>query len=277
MNQTVLDNRMQKVGYEIYLESFGRSDDLLPGHVYGPALTRKYFFQYCVDGFGEIEVDGQVFPVKAGECVVNLPGQTRIERADMKKPWSLVWIGLSGESADAFFERLGITPERPVIPDCRQSSIPRRLEEVIAAAEEAPLKQDFLLAKKLFAFMEECMRFLAPKQKPGVEPDSADTYVEQAIYYMNMHFAKGTITVQSLAEQIGLNRSYFYEIFKEKTGLSPQEYLTRLRMEKACEYLRIPEISVTTVAYSVGYEPSVFSRAFKNAMGMSPGEYRRRG
>ena len=74
---------------------------------------------------------------------------------------------------------------------------------------------------------------------------------------------------------MGLNRSYLYEIFKEEMGMSPQEYLSRLRIAKACEYLELPQATVTSVALAVGYEPSVFSKALKKIMGINPGKFKK--
>jgi AraC-like DNA-binding protein len=85
-----------------------------------------------------------------------------------------------------------------------------------------------------------------------------------------MHFTENNISVEKVANDIGIDRSYFYEIFKESMGMSPKEYLTYLRIKKSKELLKMPNATVTNVAYSVGYEPSVFSKAFKSATGISP-------
>lgn len=93
------------------------------------------------------------------------------------------------------------------------------------------------------------------------------------IYYTTL--VTEQVTIASLAKQLGLNRSYLYEIFKEIKGISPQEYLTQLRIRKACALLQIPGVSVTSAACSVGYEPSVFSKAFKRVMGINPAAYKK--
>lgn len=258
--------------FELCLETFGNSNRMKKGHVYGPVLTSSYIFQYCYEGCGTLEIDDNIYHVKAGECIVTLPTQTRIERADNKDPWSLIWIGLSGQSAVMFFEEIGITAANPIIKDCTKSRILQRLQKVIEAANKTDCQPNFLLAESLFAFMKECIHFTGTSIQN--EQPIIDRYIEQAIYYMNMHYTTSDINIQSLADSMGLNRSYFYEIFKLKTGMSPKEYLTQLRIQKACEYLSMPQSTITSTAYSVGYEPSAFSRAFKNVMGVNPSEYR---
>jgi AraC-like DNA-binding protein len=83
------------------------------------------------------------------------------------------------------------------------------------------------------------------------------------------------ISVADLAAEVGFERSYFSVVFKEKTGRSPHEYLTKLRITAACREL-IAGMSVAEVAESVGLEPKNFSRIFKKYIGETPLGYSRR-
>ncbi len=56
-------------------------------------------------------------------------------------------------------------------------------------------------------------------------------YVSQAIHCMKLEYANG-ITVAEIARRINLNRSYFSSLFTKQVGVSPQTYLTNLRIEK---------------------------------------------
>ena len=69
--------------------------------------------------------------------------------------------------------------------------------------------------------------------------------------------------------------AYLSRLFKKKTGINFVDYLTRLRVEKAKEFLALPALKVYTVAEMVGYEnPRYFSRIYKDVTGMSPQDYR---
>lgn len=274
MEQIRTEPSFHKNSFQVTLENFGTENRLPADHVYGPVISSGFLLQYCSEGQGVLEADGKCFCVKAGDCIATFPGQTRIERADGRDPWVLSWISINGTSAGIFFDQLGLKPDRLLVKTKGHSQILLRMQEVAACAYQGGHTHDFMLGVKLFSFMEECLRSRKEGEKSTNVTD-ADKYVEQAVYHMNMHYFKQDLTVQKLADEIGLNRSYFYEIFKERTGISPQKYLVWLRMQKAKEYLCMPQATVTSVAYSVGYEPSVFSRAFKNAVGMSPGEYMR--
>ncbi|WP_258535754.1 helix-turn-helix transcriptional regulator [Bacillus sp. 03113] len=59
-------------------------------------------------------------------------------------------------------------------------------------------------------------------------------------------------------------------------GYSPQEYLLRIRMKKACELLQVHDLSIRQVGISVGYKDQLlFSRMFKKIVGVSPIHYRK--
>jgi len=83
------------------------------------------------------------------------------------------------------------------------------------------------------------------------------------------------ISVMELARHIGLDRSYLCSLFKEYLKVSPREYLIKYRMDKACELMKNPSLSISDVARSVGYsDPLGFSKMFKKVKGCSPKAYR---
>ena len=62
---------------------------------------------------------------------------------------------------------------------------------------------------------------------------------------------------------------------KELTGMSPIDYLTTVRINRACFLLRNSSNNINEIAYSVGYsDPKYFSRVFKRTMGVTPTQYK---
>lgn len=83
------------------------------------------------------------------------------------------------------------------------------------------------------------------------------------------------ITLSSLAAYAQINEKYLCRFFKEFTGLTPIDYINRLRIDKACYQLAVNKMSVTEAAYECGFnELSYFSKCFRKYKGMSPGAYR---
>jgi len=84
-------------------------------------------------------------------------------------------------------------------------------------------------------------------------------------------------TIADLARQCSLSPDWFMHKFKAQTGLSPMEYLAKIRLDKAKWLMLNSSLSIKEISYIVGYnDPLYFSKLFKKAEGASPSEYRSR-
>jgi AraC-like DNA-binding protein len=84
--------------------------------------------------------------------------------------------------------------------------------------------------------------------------------------------------VTQLAEMANLSPSYFWALFRQKTGYAPIDFLIRLRMDQACHLLNRTKMTVNKIAVTLGYkDPLYFSRAFKSIHGVAPTLYRAAG
>ncbi|ANY66237.1 DNA-binding response regulator [Paenibacillus sp. BIHB 4019] len=97
--------------------------------------------------------------------------------------------------------------------------------------------------------------------------------VEKALAYMEARFGQD-ISLQELAEHVGLNATYFSLLFKEEMGISYIKHLTHERMEHAKVMLR-EGMLVGEVSEKVGYlNYRHFTETFKKLIGMTPKHYR---
>lgn len=84
------------------------------------------------------------------------------------------------------------------------------------------------------------------------------------------------LTITSLSSQVYLSPNYMRSIFKEKTGMTIHDYLTKIRLEKAKEMLGDASLKVQDIAQRVGYEStSYFISLFLKNQGVTPNEYRK--
>ena len=85
------------------------------------------------------------------------------------------------------------------------------------------------------------------------------------------------ISRHQLAEAVGVTESYLSKIFHDEIGISPWEYLTRIRVNQAKSLLRDTDAPVAWVASKVGFEdPAYFSRVFRKLTGVSPQTWRKK-
>lgn len=79
------------------------------------------------------------------------------------------------------------------------------------------------------------------------------------------------IDFEEAARQQGITATYFRSVFKEIVGVSPVDYLNRMRILSALELLQISDLSIAEIAESVGiYDANYFSRLFKKVTGYPP-------
>lgn len=95
--------------------------------------------------------------------------------------------------------------------------------------------------------------------------------------YLQKHFAE-VVRMSDLARHLGLSRARMFAVFKQASGLSPNDYLTRYRVQQAAGRLRGTRQSVTEIALGCGFSSSqYFSHVFRKYANTSPGEFRRKG
>ena len=106
-------------------------------------------------------------------------------------------------------------------------------------------------------------------------PASPAVLVVAAQEYLKQHLAE-PIRMSDLINHIGRGRSRLFESFKSITGLTPNDYLLRLRVKKAQELLAQPGQSLTEIALTTGFSSGqYFSNVFRKYTGQTPRECRR--
>ena len=86
---------------------------------------------------------------------------------------------------------------------------------------------------------------------------------------------ESSLTIQQVAEELGVSYSNFRKLFKEHTGLSPATYQQELRLQRAKELLSTTDMSIKEIAYRLDFEsPDYFSAKFKLKTGRKPSEFR---
>jgi len=101
--------------------------------------------------------------------------------------------------------------------------------------------------------------------------------IRQAKEYVKQHYAVHALSLQQVADHVGMSKNYFSAVFHEMSGMKFWEYLTRLRIEAAKELLSTSILANSAICRKVGYESEYhFSRIFKRIVGTTPLQYRKR-
>ena len=103
---------------------------------------------------------------------------------------------------------------------------------------------------------------------------SESSYVNQALQYIEEHFSED-ISLDVVADKIGISTYYLSRLFKAERGESFVEYLTSVRMKNAVMLARDTRLSIREIALKTGYaSPTYFCRVFKKYTGGTIGDLR---
>ena len=111
-----------------------------------------------------------------------------------------------------------------------------------------------------------------------VDADTSNTRANE-IYESARNFIDGhyleDISIDTISKSIAVSPFHMSRVFKEKSGCSPMQYATRLRLGKAQTLLVHKDMTVTDIAYNVGYNSSsAFNYSFQKQFGITPLTFR---
>ena len=93
---------------------------------------------------------------------------------------------------------------------------------------------------------------------------------------MERYIREVEISNATLANEGGMSVNAYARLFKDQTGFSPRKYLSRMRVEKACNLLHHSELTIEQIAAACGFaDRYYFTRVFTQTMHTSPGAYRK--
>ncbi|MCR4588760.1 MAG: AraC family transcriptional regulator [Lachnospiraceae bacterium] len=99
--------------------------------------------------------------------------------------------------------------------------------------------------------------------------------IQQVIEYLNEHYME-ELTLDKLAKQFFISRAFLTRNFRQVTGVTVVQYLTVVRIRRACLLLKDTEESITAIAEQCGFtNTTYFENVFRRLRGMTPGQYRK--
>lgn len=238
--------------------------DLSPGAHYGPIVRNVYIIECCVEGCGSVIINSKEFPIAPGDCYILFPGDTIIHTADSSEPRKGYWCAIDGLDLGIIFKEAGITPLSPFAPAEFFPELCYCLQKMVAYWGNGDAGEALRETSCIYEFLGILMR--------NKKIDVSDDRIERAIGLMETKYHE-PLNIDQIAREIGLERSYFSVLFKEKTTVSPHRYLNTLRINKACELIEKEHCSITEAALASGFDPCNFSRIFKSVKGKTPSEY----
>lgn len=222
-----------------------------------------YRFHFIIKGCGIY--NGK--RIQAGQYFVTSPLIPDHYYPDPENPWEYFWFILEGADAPQFLKNIGIHTNFGMICNF----------EKVSLFYHSFFRTDFdSIATQLYGW--GCFNLMLSYIFPDTVAKSKNVIeqrVQDACRYIE-HFYFRNLTVKEIAEARHVSDRYLYNNFQKVMGMSPKQYLSKIRFRKACFYLESSQLSITEIAFSVGFESTQhFSAFFKSMSGVSPTTYRK--
>jgi len=263
-----------QVTRQIYITDIGFYPKAKFHYVERPGGISQHIIIYCMEGRGWIEIDKKKMEISPSQFIAIPAGKAHKYAANEKDPWTIYWIHFKGEIA-AYIVELILQNSRNYKPDLTYNENRIRLFEDIYSNLEKGYGQDNLRYINMI-FYHFLSSLLYEDKFNYVDNKKEEDVIALTIAMMQKKIPS-IVSLQEFADFAKLSVSHFSAIFREKTGYSPIEYFNHLKIQKACQYLLLTNMTVKEIAVQLGIDDQYyFSRMFSKLMGHSPIEYRKR-
>ena len=232
-------------------------------------VHERYSLSYVRRGSFGCRTLGAEHELVAGAVVVGRPGREYVAtHAHHCRGDECLSVKFSPELARSLggeslwrFARVPPLPELMVLGELAQAAADGRTGVGI---DEAAL-----------AFAGKCAQLTTGSDARLAIDSRARSRAVEAALWLETH-AADPIRLEDAAREAGLSAFHFLRVFRRVLGVTPHQYLLRLRLARAARLLADASLSVTDVALEAGFaDLSNFVRTFRRAAGASPGEFRK--
>ena len=233
----------------------------------------EYQLLYLTEGEGTFRsTTFRETTIREGDLFLLFPDEWHTYRPNPRTGWKSYWIGFKGRNMDDRVRAGFLTPQKPIYHVGFSDEIVSLYREAYETAQiEAAYVQQLLagMVNHLIGLMYSLERNIQlGRNKTHVDMISrARLRIRESL--------ESDLTIQQVADEMGVSYSNFRKLFKEHTGISPAIYQQDLRLQRAKELLSTTDMSIKEIAYRLNFEsPDYFSAKFKIKTGRRPSELR---
>lgn len=230
------------------------------------------FDLWCVlKGEGELTLNGSAHRLRVGTCFVLPPGSRVKARQQLNNRLSVFYLhfDLCGNRGAS------LSPERLPLP-----SNPIQTTEWMALQFLAQQLIGLYYSKSRWA-VQRCeflfwqIIFLLADARVGKTRVSPDDRIQRVLQSIQESLG-AEWSIERMAAEAGVSRTQLNRLFIQSTGVSPQKYLSRARLDQARYLLEESDQTIAEIADTLGYcDVYFFGRMFKRYFGASPGAIRK--
>lgn len=231
---------------------------------------KRFQWIQCYEGEGVLEIEGKTIPVCKGQGMLLYPDIPHSYQP-LVEPWALRWIDFSGKLADMTLKSLQFH-ESTVLYVTNPGPLLARTEEIVTAFRNKNSFSSYENSHLLYGLLLDIFRYTSiTENRTNYQRYEQLKPVLQDIE----HRYSEPITLNELADQLGVTPEYTCVLFQQTLGTRPFEYVNRYRIRKAKELLLQTGTDVKAIGTQVGFaSPSYFIKLFKKNEGITPAAFR---
>ncbi|QGQ98287.1 AraC family transcriptional regulator [Paenibacillus psychroresistens] len=250
-----------------------------------------YILFYVQEGLFEIQARGKLHVLKEGDFCLLQPGDIHTIKGinNTINPHihlDFFYNPLRAKSFITLPGQLDMSPHLELIqprlndftvfeiPITLQLSQPQKMRDLLFKTIELWQRQSYISQMQANQCVSEIiLTVIKDYMKPQTTALVAKPILNWITSYISFYFSE-PITIQDMAKRAGISPSRFQVVFKQAFGISPHQYLLRVRIDHAKELMKSFR-SIQLVSEYCGFsDVHHFSNAFKKATGYSPAKYR---
>lgn len=258
-------------------------DDKLPFYVKGVGIQHNqehiirnngfpcYQWIHCTNGEGVLALDGKKYAIHEGVGFFLYPDVPH-EYYAVSEPWTTHWVSFDGKDLKSFLSLLNIY-NSAVFEIYALNILEKFLEDIcFCLSSRNPLKT-IECSSLLYQFLIKLKICICPDDK--VKAPTKHKQLQAIIDYIEENY-NANLCLNDISSIINVSSYHMCRIFKETFHMTPFQYITRIRIKKAKEFLiQSSGFTIKYIAKMVGYnDASYFCAVFKENEGMTPMEFK---
>jgi AraC-like DNA-binding protein len=208
--------------------------------------------------------------IKEGTCFLLFPEVWHRYKPHRKSGWEEYWVGFKGYYPDLLMKNFD--PENPFIKTGRSDQLLKLFHSLIEQIQQsAPGYHQIIsgITLQILGFMQSIVQY------QEISPNNSTKLVEEAKFLLRESLSS-TANIEEIVSRLPAGYSKLRKDFRRITGLSPNQYLLNLRLDKVKELLNNTALSISEIAYQTGFESvSYLSKIFKQKNKISPKIFRK--
>jgi AraC-like DNA-binding protein len=235
-------------------------------------VLQEYQLNYITEGSGIFETSEGQFQVVPGSMLILRPGMWHRYKPDQNTGWNEHYIGFNGDFCTNLFQEGFFQVSKPVLFVGFQEGLLKLFFEIIQQVKDEKTGHQQVSSANIILMLSKILSVVRNQEFAG---KSIERKIRKACLYFRENL-NTSVNIERLSADMNVGYSYFRQMFRKYTGISPSQYHLSLRIQKARDLLVSTDLSFKEIANDLGFESYFyFSRIFKDKMGKSPMEFRK--